>query len=240
MDVSSVASHLSDSPAVAIPLLFVGGVLTSLTPCVYPMIPITVAIVGGQSAGVGGIAPPRRRVVLLTLAYVIGLSVVYASLGLFAGLSGSVFGSISTNPTALIIMANVLVLAALAMLDVIPVRMPSWLLTRAASAGEGGRVSGALAMGAMSGVVAAPCSAPVMAAVLTWVTTTRSAGLGFIYLLAFSLGMCTLLVVIGLSAGALARLPRSGAWMAAIKKVMALAMIGVAEYYLLTAGQLLL
>jgi thiol:disulfide interchange protein DsbD len=72
------------------------------------------------------------------------------------------------------------------------------------------------------------------------VTTTRSAGLGFIYLLAFSLGMCTLLVAIGLSAGALARLPKSGAWMAAIKKVMALAMIGVAEYYLLTAGQLLL
>jgi thiol:disulfide interchange protein DsbD len=95
-------------------------------------------------------------------------------------------------------------------------------------------------MGAMSGVVAAPCSAPVMAAVLTWVTTTRSAGLGFVYLLAFSLGMCTLLVVIGLSAGALARLPRSGAWMIVIKKVMALAMIGVAEYYLLTAGQLLL
>ncbi len=240
MDVASIASHLSDSPAVAIPLLFVGGVLTSLTPCVYPMIPITVAIVGGQSTGAAGVAPPRRRVVLLTLAYVIGLSVVYASLGLFAGLSGSVFGSISTNPTALIIMANVLVLAALAMLDVFPVRMPNWLLTRAATAGEGGRVSGALTMGAMSGVVAAPCSAPVMAAVLTWVTTTRSAGLGFVYLLAFSLGMCTLLVVIGLSAGALARLPRSGAWMVAIKKVMALAMIGVAEYYLLTAGQLLL
>jgi cytochrome c-type biogenesis protein len=76
--------------------------------------------------------------------------------------------------------------------------------------------------------------------VLTWVATTRSATLGFVYLLAFSLGMCTLLVAIGLSAGALARLPRSGAWMSVIKKVMALAMIGVAEYYLLTAGQLLL
>jgi cytochrome c-type biogenesis protein len=240
MDVSSVASHLSDSPAVAIPLLFVGGVLTSLTPCVYPMIPITVAIVGGQSAAVNGIAPPRRRVVMLTLAYVLGLSVVYALLGLFAGLSGSIFGAVSTNPWALIIMANVLVLAALAMLDVVPVRLPSWLVNRASTAGEGGRVSGALAMGAMSGVVAAPCSAPVMAVVLTWVATTRSAGLGFVYLFAFSLGMCALLVAIGLSTGALSRLPRAGAWTIVVKKVFAMLMIGAAEYYLLTAGQLLL
>lgn len=240
MDAASLTSNLSGNPALAIPLLFLGGVLTSLTPCVYPMIPITVAIVGGQSAGAGGVAPPKRRVVMLTLAYVLGLSLVYALLGLFAGLSGSIFGAVSTNPWALIIMANVLVLAALAMLDVFPVRMPGWLTARAASAGEGGRVSGALAMGAMSGVVAAPCSAPVMAAVLTWVATTHSATLGFLYLFAFSLGMCTLLVVIGLSAGSLARLPRSGVWMSMIKKVMGVAMIGVAEYYLLAAGQLLL
>ena len=240
MDVASITSNLSGNPALAIPLLFFGGVLTSLTPCVYPMIPITVAIVGGQSAAVNGIAPPRRRVVMLTLAYVLGLSVVYALLGLFAGLSGSIFGAVSTNPWALIIMANVLVLAALAMLDVIPVRLPSWLVNRASSAGEGGRVSGALAMGAMSGVVAAPCSAPVMAVVLTWVATTRSAALGFVYLFAFSLGMCALLVTIGLSAGALSRLPRAGAWTIVVKKVFAILMIGAAEYYLLTAGQLLL
>jgi thiol:disulfide interchange protein DsbD len=95
-------------------------------------------------------------------------------------------------------------------------------------------------MGAMSGLVAAPCSAPVMAAVLTWVTTTKSAALGFVYLFVFSLGMCTLLVVVGLSSGAMSRLPRAGFWMVWIKRIFALVMIGAAEYYLIEMGKLIL
>ena len=95
-------------------------------------------------------------------------------------------------------------------------------------------------MGAASGLVAAPCSAPVMAAVLTWVTSTKSGVLGFIYLFVFSLGMCTLLVVVGLSSGAIARLPRAGMWMVWIKRFFALVMIGVAEYYLVKMGQLII
>jgi len=94
-------------------------------------------------------------------------------------------------------------------------------------------------MGAMSGLVAAPCGAPVMAAVLTWVTRTGSGVLGFVYLLAFSFGMCTLLVVVGLSSGAVARLPRAGAWMVQVKRFFALVMLGVAEYYLIEMGKLL-
>ena len=95
-------------------------------------------------------------------------------------------------------------------------------------------------MGAMSGLVAAPCSAPVMAAVLTWVTVTHSAALGFLYLVTFSIGMCTLLIVVGLSSGSLARLPRAGAWMVTVKKVFAIIMLGAAEYYLVQMGQLLI
>src|SRR5207244_12701139 len=133
---------------------------------------------------------------------------------------------------------NVLILAALAMLDVLPVRVPSALLARASTAGTAGRYSGALIMGALSGLVAAPCSAPVMAAVLTWVSTTKSAALGFVYLFVFSLGMCSLLVVVGASSGFLARLPRAGVWMVWIKRLFALVMIGVAEYYLIKMGQL--
>ena len=240
VDSASFTSHLSDSPIVAIPLLFLGGVLTSLTPCVYPMIPITAAIVGGQSVGASGAteAQPRARVVGLTFTYVLGLALVYSLLGLFAGLSGTIFGSVSANPWALFTMANVLIIAALAMLDVIPVRLPSSLTARASTAGGAGRYSGALVMGAVSGLVAAPCSAPVMAAVLTWVTKTHSAVLGFFYLFAFSLGMCTLLVVVGLSSGSLARLPRAGGWMLWVKRIFAIAMIGVGEWYLISAGQL--
>jgi thiol:disulfide interchange protein DsbD len=91
----------------------------------------------------------------------------------------------------------------------------------------------------MSGLVAAPCGAPVFAAILTWVTATQSGAMGFVYLFAFSLGMCALLVIVGLSSGALSRLPRAGAWMVWIKRGFALVMIGVAEYYLIKMGQLL-
>jgi cytochrome c-type biogenesis protein len=178
--------------------------------------------------------------VLLTLTYVLGLALAYASLGLFAGLTGTLFGSVSTNPWLYFAMANLLIIAALAMLDVIPVRVPSWLLTRAAAAGEGGGLYGVFVMGAVSGLVAAPCSAPVMAAVLTWVTSTKSGVLGFIYLFVFSLGMCTLLVVVGLFSGTVARLPRAGEWMVWIKRLFALIMLAVAEYYLVQMGQLLI
>jgi len=236
-----LAAQLSAHPAAALPALFGAGVLTSLTPCVYPMIPITAAIVGGQAAAAGdGTAGARRssrlRVALLTLAYVAGLALVYSGLGLFAGLTGTLFGSISTNPWLFFAMANLLLVAALSMLDVLPVRLPASLMQRAATAGTAGRVTGALVMGAMSGLVAAPCSAPVMAAVLTWVSTTHSAGLGFLYLFTFSLGMCTLLAAVGLSSGALARLPRAGAWMVWVKRGFALLIVGAAEYYLVQMG----
>jgi thiol:disulfide interchange protein DsbD len=205
------------------------------------MIPITAAIVGGTSvADTSAPAAPRWRPLILTLSYVLGLALVYSALGLFAGLSGTLFGSVSTNPWLYLAMANLLLLASLAMLDVLPVRVPAAIMRRASTAGTAGRVSGAFTMGAMSGLVAAPCSAPVMAAVLTWVSSTKSAWLGFVYLFVFSLGMCTLLVVVGLSSGAIARLPRAGVWMVWIKRFFALVMIVVAEYYLVKMGQLII
>ena len=238
MDFTHISSQLSSSPLTALPILFIAGVLTSLAPCIYPMIPITAAIVGGSA--VGDAPRPRSRTVVLTLTYVLGLALAYASVGLFAGLTGTLFGSVSTNPWLYFAMANLLVIAALAMLDVIPVRVPTWLLTRASTAGKGGSLYGVFVMGAASGLVAAPCSAPVMAAVLTWVTATKSGALGFIYLFVFSLGMCTILVVVGLFSGTLAWLPRAGGWMVWIKRAFALIMLGVAEYYLVQMGQLLI
>jgi len=233
-----LAESLSSSPVAALPVIFFAGVLTSLTPCIYPMIPITAAIVGGQA--VGEQPPPRWRTLALTASYVFGLATFYSVLGLIAGLTGTMFGSISTNPWLYFAMANVLVLAALAMLDVIPVRLPNAILQRAATAGTGGRAVGAFVMGSMSGLVAAPCGAPVMAAILTWVTTTGSAVLGFVYLFTFSVGMCALLVAVGLSSGALARLPRAGVWMLWVKRLFALLMLGVAEWYLIEMGKLLI
>ncbi|MFL5528720.1 MAG: cytochrome c biogenesis protein CcdA [Gemmatimonadaceae bacterium] len=238
MDFSHISAQLSSSPLTALPILFIAGVLTSLAPCIYPMIPITAAIVGGTS--VGDVPRPKARTVFLTLTYVIGLALAYASLGLFAGLTGTLFGSVSTNPWLYFAMANLLIVAALAMLDVIPVRVPGWLLTRASTAGAGGSLYGVFVMGAVSGLVAAPCSAPVMAAVLTWVSSTKSSALGFIYLFVFSLGMCTLLVIVGLFSGTVARLPKAGGWMVWVKRFFALIMLAVAEYYLVQMGQLII
>lgn len=237
----NVAALLSAQPALAIPLVFAGGVLTSLTPCIYPMIPITAAVVGGNAVE----SRESRRsqagsVTARTFSYVMGLAMSYASLGLIAGMSGTLFGGISTNPWLMIAMANLLIAFALMMLDVLPLRVPQRWMAFASSAGKRGGLPGAFAMGAASGLVAAPCGAPVMAALLTWVSTTKSAALGFVYLFVFSLGMCTLLVVVGLASGGAVRLPRSGPWMLAVKKVFALLMIGTAQYYLLQAGQLLI
>jgi thiol:disulfide interchange protein DsbD len=238
MDFSGLSAALSGAPLTALALVFAGGLLTSLNPCIYPMIPITMALIGGQS--VTGMPPTRRRILALSLTYAAGMALVYASLGLVAGMSGTMFGSISTNPWLYFAMANVLILAALVMLDVIPLALPAWFARRAATAGTGGRYSGVFVMGAMSGFVAAPCGAPVFAAVLTWVSSTRSGALGFLYLLVFSLGMSALLVVAGAFSGLLTRLPRPGGWMLWVKRGFALVMIGAAEYYLFKMGQLVI
>jgi thiol:disulfide interchange protein DsbD len=239
VDFATLSQQLSAQPLAALMAVFGAGVLTSLTPCIYPMIPITVALVGGQS--VPGAQPgPRWRPLALTGTYVLGLALVYSSLGLFAGLTGTLFGAVSSNPWLYFAMANLLLLTALVMLDVMPVPIPLSLVHRAAAAGSGGRFAGVFIMGAASGLVAAPCGAPVFAAVLTWVSTTHSAVLGFAYLFVFSLGMSAILVVAGVSSGALARLPKAGVWMIWVKRAFAIVMIGVAEYYLFKMGQLLL
>ena len=229
-------------PALAIPVLFMGGVLTSLNPCIYPMIPITAAIVGGQETGGVNASGPRSRLrpLLLTLTYVLGLAALYSVLGVIAGMTGTLFGAVSTNPWLYFAMANLLMISGLAMLDVLPVPVPRWAVERASRAGTAGRYSGAFIMGGVSGLVAAPCGAPIMAAVLTWVTTTQSGALGFVYLFSFSLGMCALLVVVGVFSGTVARLPKSGQWMTWVKRGFGFLMLGVAEYYLIKMGQLLI
>ena len=233
MILTSLIPDFAARPIAAIGVAFGGGVLASLSPCLYPMIPVTLSIVGGNGAS------SRRRRVSLAFIYVIGLAAAYSLLGLVAGLSGTMFGGISTNPWLSFTMANVMLLAAAMMADVITVPIPASIQQRAANVGTGGRVGGAFAMGAVSGLVAAPCGAPVMAGILGWVTTTKSAGLGFIYLLAFSLGMCTLLLVLAVATDTALRLPRPGPWMMGVKRLFALILVGVAEYYLITMGQLI-
>lgn len=227
------------SLGLSLPAIFAGGVLTSLTPCIYPMIPIVAAIVGGQSGPAGAVRVPRVRIVALSISYVVGLAVVYSSLGLIAGLTGTMFGGISTSPWLYLLQANLLGIFALMSLDVLPVPVPRTWMDRAAGTTTEGRVVGAFLMGAISGLVAAPCGAPVMAALLTWVASTGSAAMGFLYLLVFSLGMSTLLLAVGIASGTAVRLPRPGPWMLWVKRGFAVLMLSMAEYYLIHMGQLL-
>ena len=226
-----LTSTLGQHPVAALPLLFIAGVGTSLTPCIYPMIPITAGILAGTSKP----GAPRRSAISRTLAYAVGLALVYASLGLLAGMTGTLFGTISSNKWAYLAFGVILLVASLAMFDVIPVRIPARLGTWAAER-TAESLGGAFVMGAASGLVAAPCGAPAFAAVLSWVAATHSAVWGFVSLFVFSLGLTAILVAVGFVSGSVAALPRSGAWMLAAKRIGATLILVMAEYYFVRAG----
>jgi cytochrome c-type biogenesis protein len=232
--VLAYASSLGEQHLLTLVTMFGAGLATSLTPCVYPMIPITAGLIGGTGAG----RASRREVATRTALYVTGLALVYATLGLVAGMTGALFGGVSSSPWALLVTGNLLLLAALAMLDVIPVRLPGPVAAWAGSVGGGTR-RGVFLMGAASGLVAAPCGAPAFAAALTWVATEGNPVWGFLYLFVFSLGMTALLAAVGLSSGLSARLPRSSAWTLWIKRMAGGILLLMAEYYFVQAGKVL-
>ena len=228
---AGLSGTLASRPLLAVATLFGAGVLTSLTPCVYPMIPITISVIGGTMRE----GQTRARTVGLTLTYVVGLALVYAFLGMLAGLTGTLFGTVSASPWAKLAIGNLLLVFALFMLDVLPVPVPQRLMSWAGSR-EGSSYGAVFVLGATSGVVAAPCGAPAFAVVLTWVAATKAGLMGFVYLFVFSLGMTALLVVVGLSSGALSKLPRSGRWMLWVKRGAAVVIIVMAQYYFVQAG----
>ena len=226
-----LSETLASSPLLAIAVLFGAGVATSLTPCVYPMIPITASVISGTARD----RQPWRRTLGLTMTYVTAMALLYAALGLLAGLTGTLFGTVSASPWALLAIGNLLLVFALAMFDVIPMRMPQRLMAWAGGR-EGGSYGSVFVLGATSGVVAAPCGAPDFAAVLAWVAATRAGFMGFVYLFVFSTGMTALLVAVGLFSGTVSRLPRAGGWMVGVKRAAAVIMLGVAQYYFIRAG----
>jgi cytochrome c-type biogenesis protein len=237
-------SRFTEHPFAALGAVFLAGLATSLTPCIYPMIPITAGVIAGartpgsrDAQGSESVASWRRRAGL-TLTYALGLALLYAVLGLLAGLTGSLFGTVSANPWARFAVGNLLLVFGLALLGVFPVEAPRRLVAWAGRF-AGGSYLGVLAMGATSGLVAAPCGAPAFAAVLTWVGTTRSAVMGFAYLFVFSLGMTALLVAVGLFSGTLAALPRAGRWMVWMQRLAGVVLLAMAEYYFVQMGRVL-
>jgi len=209
-------------------IAFGAGVLTSFTPCVYPMIPITIGIIGARDENT-----PLRRSFGLSLTYVLGLVVVYSVLGLLVGLIGPQVRTAVMSPYVLVTVAVIFGVLALGMLGLYELRLPSSVATRLNAIGGKGFV-GVLLMGMVSGLVASPCTAAPLAGILTFVAVRGDPLVGFLLLFAFAWGMGLLLLVVGTSAGALTRLPRSGSWMVDVKHLFGFVFLAVAVYFVRT------
>ena len=218
--------YLTASPLVALALAYLGGLLASLTPCIYPMIPITAGVIG--HANVGG---SRLRALMLSCIYVLGMALTYAALGFFAAASGRFFGEISTNPWTFLVVGNIILFFALWMLEVF--QLPRF--TGTGLARRGGLV-GIFAAGISAALVAGPCTTPVLGALLAYTASSQNMALGALLFFVFSLGLGTLLLAVGAFSGALTALPRSGKWMVWIKKALGLVMLLTAEYFIFKAG----
>jgi len=205
-------------------LVFLGGLALNLTPCVYPLIPITIGYFGGQSQGKkGGIA-------IHAVLYVIGMAVTYSVLGSIAAFTGSLFGAALQYPAVLIFIAAILVLLALSMFDVYELRMPA-ALNRLAGGSQKGRF-GSFLMGLTVGIVAAPCIGPFVLGLLTFVGDRGSVILGFSLFFVLALGLGVPLLLLGIFSGSLDKLPRSGAWMVWVRKIFGFVLIAMAIYFL--------
>lgn len=210
----------------ALGVIFLGGLLTALTPCVYPLIPITVSVFGAKQA------ESRGKAVLLTSAYVVGMGVVFSTLGVVAALSGKVFGSVlGSNYFAYGLAAFLLVLAA-SMFGAFEMTLPSSLTTRLNTVGGAGLV-GAFLMGSVSGFLAAPCTGPVLTGVLAYVSKTQDPVIGAVLLFVYALGIGVPFFLIGVFA---MKLMKSGEWMEWVKSGFGIALIVLAIGYVRDAS----
>lgn len=231
--VAGLSVYLKESYVLAFFAVYLGGVLVSFTPCIYPVIPITVAIIGSQSTG------SQRRGFLLSIIYVTGMAVTYTVLGSIAALSGKLFGQMQANPWVYFVMAQVCLFMGISMLEVftLPVRTPQFIVRAQSRVSSRGRMS-TFMLGVASGFVIGPCTAPVLAVILSFVAIRQDLFYAVGLLFVFSLGMGTLLIILGAFAGLLAGLPRSGPWMTRVNHIFGWIMIAVGEYFLIQAGML--
>jgi thiol:disulfide interchange protein DsbD len=205
----------------ALLLSFLAGVATSLTPCVYPMIAITVSVFGARAV------QTRAEGALLSSAFVAGMTVLFSALGIGAALTGGVFGDELGNPVIAFGLAFVFLLMAASMFGAFELALPHSITTKLSDMGGIG-YRGAFVLGMASSVIAAPCVGPVLGLLLPWIGTTGNVGFGVACMVSYSLGMGLLFWVVGTFAVAL---PKSGRWMEWVKSAFGLVMIASALYF---------
>jgi len=200
------------------------GLTLNLTPCVYPLVSVTIGYFGSQ-AGERSSGP-----LPLACAYVLGITLTFALMGVSAALFGGLFGAPLQHPAVLVGLALVMTVLAGASFGFYEIRAPSTLVNRVGGASAG--VGGAFLMGLTMGVVAAPCIGPVILGLLVYVGTQRDAWLGFLLFFALGLGMGLPYVLLASAAGAIRRLPRSGEWLAWVNRLFGTLLLGMALYFL--------
>ena len=202
--------------------IFLGGLALNLTPCVYPLIPITISYFGGKSEGI------RGHTILHGILYLVGLAVTNSLLGLSAALTGGMLGFALQNPIVLILVAAVMVAMGLSFFGLWELRLPLWL-TRSASKSYAG-LFGTFFMGLTLGVVAAPCLGPFILGLLVYVGQVGDPFLGLLYFFTLSIGLGIPLALLAVFSGAVARLPKSGDWMIWIRKLMGWVLMAMAAF----------
>ncbi|MBI4598180.1 MAG: sulfite exporter TauE/SafE family protein, partial [Candidatus Omnitrophica bacterium] len=201
---------------------FLGGLALNLTPCVYPLIPITISFFAGQ-------AQQRvARTALLAVCYVLGLAITYSTLGLVASLTGGMLGATLQQPWVPVFVAMVMVALGLSLCGLFEFRIPAALTSRLGVARTG--AVGALIMGLTVGIIAAPCIGPFVLGMLLYVGQLGRPVVGFWLFFALALGLGLPYLFLGIFAGQLHRLPRSGAWLTWVKQALGCVLFGVALY----------
>jgi thiol:disulfide interchange protein DsbD len=203
--------------------IFAGGLALNLTPCVYPLIPITVSYFGGRSA------QGKRELVGHGFCYIGGLALTNSLLGVFAALTGGLIGVLLQSPLVLIAIAAVLAAFAMSLFGFWELRLP-FRLTQAAAKSYTG-FFGSFFMGITLGVVAAPCIGPFVLGLMTWVATLADPLMGFIIFFTLSLGLGTPLFGLAMFSGQLEKLPKSGEWMNWVRRLMGWILLGMAAYF---------
>ena len=202
--------------------IFAGGMALNLTPCVYPLIPVTLSYFGGRSG--------KRQLIGHGLCYIGGLSITNSTLGVVAALTGGLMGAMLQNPLVLVFVAAILVLMATSLFGWWEMRLPGGLMQAASKTYAG--YLGTLFMGLTMGIVAAPCIGPFVLGLLTWVAGMGSPWIGFIVFFTLSLGLGLPLFFLAIFSGNLSRLPRSGEWMLWVRKLMGWVLVGMAVYFI--------
>ena len=219
-------AHLVEEQGLILSLLslFLLGLALNLTPCVYPMIPVTIGYFSQQGKG------KTSRVLILALMYLMGIAITYSTLGVVAALTGQMFGALLQNSWVLMGIALVMILLSLSLFGVFQIQVPSFIRQKIAG-DSGGGLLGALTMGLVVGIVAAPCVGPVTFGLLTYVGSTGDPWLGFWMFFTLSLGLGAPYVVLGTFSGGLTKLPSSGVWMIWVEKLFGFALLGLALYF---------